>query len=261
MIVLEQSDYEKLAEDLVQQYHTGVPLNDGIYKLAMDMGLNPNQIKQLVWSTNVNTHLSLFQKAAEDKMIEFPVADADYVIKRLYTPPEEQPLPAKLASDAAMDFYSPLAPTMEKIAEASDYAPEEKPISAKTAADRKAKSILSARKVAEEMDMRRLASAHEAAEGIHSLIWDVRRIDFDRAEFEKDAFAIHGEEALLPLNWLRELSHMEKAASEQLTSSHERVVETASTPMKKFAEIISKLAEVRKYTQAISWFKDKLKDQ
>ena len=112
------NDYEQLAEDIVSAFiDEGTPLDESIYKKASDMGLLPDQIRQLSWRSNVKAHLDLFKKKAEDKIIEFPLADAAKVIERIYSGEEEQ---TKTASDKAelatvVDFYGSFESTTTTI--------------------------------------------------------------------------------------------------------------------------------------------------
>lgn len=59
-----------------------VPLNDSIRKLASDQNLKPEQIKRVCEEANTSTFLELF-KTAEDKNIQFPMADPKTVLTSL----------------------------------------------------------------------------------------------------------------------------------------------------------------------------------
>ena len=68
-----------------------IPLNDSITKLAEINNLTSEQVKLVVEEANNTTHLSLLPKA-EDKYIEFPVADFKKVATRVFenTPEVEE---------------------------------------------------------------------------------------------------------------------------------------------------------------------------
>ncbi len=116
------NDYEQLAEDIVNAFiDDGTPLDESLYKKANDMGLLPDQIRQLSWRSNVKAHLDLFKKKAEDKIIEFPLADAARVIEKLYGDSQDSEQ-TKTASahdeiDSAVDFFGSFETiTIEKTA-------------------------------------------------------------------------------------------------------------------------------------------------
>jgi len=58
------------------------PLNDSIAKLAEKNDLNPNQVKRVVESANMVTHMQLF-KTAKDKNIHFDLADATVILANM----------------------------------------------------------------------------------------------------------------------------------------------------------------------------------
>lgn len=257
MIILEQADYEKLATEVVQEYlQSSVPLNDGVYKRASEMGLNPDQIRQLVWAANTKAHLDLFEKQAEDKMVEFPVADADYVLRRLYTPPEAQPL-AVTSDKVAADFFSSPLPVTEKVAE--EAVEEVKEVSPKTAADRKAKQIILMRKAAEELEIQTEVAKEQYKQAVAELARELRKMGAQHDEFEKDAFSLHGEEILPLLQDVRSAMNLKGALeAEKIACSYERVVDTDSREMQKLAEIKKAFDEALKCGRAFVWLQKEL---
>lgn len=256
MIILEQADYERIVGEVVDNYFAGVPLNDGVYKVACDMGLNPNQIRQVVWATNTKAHMALFEKKAEDKMIDFPVADADYILRRMYTPEEHQPLSTVSAEKVASDFFSPLNET-EKVAE--DFSPfvVEAEVSHKTAAARREKTIRTLEKAASELEISVAMEREQYLEGVYKLAFDLRK-GIDRDEFEKDAFAFYGDSALHVLNDLRSVYNYPPLTQEKVASAVERVVDTNTREFKSLAHIKAHFDNALKFAHSLKHLNQKL---
>ena len=70
------TDLTKLGKQLANSYvTTGASLNDGLVKLGHTRGLNKQQLQRVAEAANQETYLCLM-KTAEDKYLEFPLADA-----------------------------------------------------------------------------------------------------------------------------------------------------------------------------------------
>src|SRR3990172_3164186 len=84
---LKEMQYTKLAEAVATDFVSGdVPLNDSVEKLAIEFDMNQEQIKRLCEATNNTTFNKLFNakdKTAEDRIIEFDIADSQKVLKKL----------------------------------------------------------------------------------------------------------------------------------------------------------------------------------
>ena len=257
MVVLENSDYEKIADEVVAGYFSGTPLNDGILKVATDMGLNPNQIKQLVWQANTKAHLALFEKQAEDKCIEFPVADADYVMKRMYTPAEDQPLMDNPATDKlASDFFSPLEEVREKVASALEFKSDVE-VSPQTLQRRKEAALRSMTKLLDELTFKTAELREEYVQDVYSFAWELRK-QGNPENFEKDAHAIHGDGILPILNDLRSVYKRDPVTSEKLAASFDVLVNTKHPNMKKLAALKMRYTETVKCATSMQWLKAKL---
>lgn len=260
MVVLEQSDYERIVGEVVDSYFNGVPLNDGVFKVACDMGLNPNQVRQIVWQANTKTHLALFEKKAEDKNIEFPVADADYVLRRMYTPEEAQPLPVMQAEKVAMDFFSPVEPALEKTAEElTPFLVEEVPVSPKLAAVRRERAIRKLEKVAEELSMSVAMEREDYIHDVYKLAFELRKLD-DRGAFEKEAFAFYGADILPVLNDLRSVYKYPSLQAEKLASAVDILADTNTREFRALAEVKNKFDTTLKLAQTLKKLNVKLKE-
>ena len=264
MVVLEQSDYERLADALVAGYFNGMPLNDGILKVATDMGLNPNQVKQLVWSANTKAHLALFEKQANDKVIEFPVADADYILKRIYTPAEEQTLMDSGSTDkTAADFFSPIEVAQEKTAECVPFAVEAPPVSLKTAAARHDKAVRTLQKAKDELTFKVAEARETYVQQLYNLAWELRKQGYPE-DFEKEAYARYvGTDVLPILNDLRSVYKREALTQEKVASEVDLIVDTRSANHRQFNELRNTYLEAIKLATSLQWvnsqFKDKIK--
>lgn len=260
MVVLEQADYERLTDQVVDAYFKGTPLNDGILKVATELGLGPHQVKQLVWATNTKTHLTLFEKKAEDKNVEFPVADADYVMRRLLSPPEAQPLPvAKTASAVTLDFFSEVEAPVIKVAQEIETSLEDRPVSAKTAQARKDKMLRTMRKAASELEQNIYMEREGYADAIHKLAWELRKSG-GRDDFEKDAFALYGDEVLDTLNDVRAVYKHEVTSAEKLASAVDRLVDDKTAQFKLLKTAREHFKEAIKYAGALKWLRAQLGD-
>jgi hypothetical protein len=255
MVVLEQADYERVADEVVSDYFAGTPLNDSVYKRASDMGLNPAQVRQLVWQANTKTHLQLFEKKAEDKMVEFPVCDADYILKRMYAPAEEQPLPMVSSEKVAMDFYSPLETVTEKVAEET-WRVEAVQVSDATATRRRERATRSMQKTASELEQQVLIERELYMDKLYKLAFELRKIDRD--EFEKDAYAMLGDAVVPLLNDLRGVYKHDATGSEKLASTYERVVDTNTKHYRELGALKGHYDNAIKYAHSLVWLKSQV---
>jgi len=193
MAHVSKQDYENFAVEIAKDYiDNGVSLEDGIYKKASDLGLNPFQVKQLTWQTNTRTHLDLFEKKAEDKIIEFPLAEAGNIILRIYGDKDSSESTEKDAElfaegeELYRDLYT--EPLREKEAEVP---PAPKVITVKQRGD----NILTLRKLASELSSRAMEHAYGYEESIVAIKQDVQKLaqhpDLDTQDWiqlQNDAF-------------------------------------------------------------------------
>lgn len=260
MVVLQPDDYRRIVDQLAADYHEhGIPLNDGVYKVATEMGLNPHHTRQISWQLNTKVHLDLFEKKAEDKNIEFPVCDPDYILRRMYTPEAEQPLPVAVAEKAAMDFYAGFEST-EKTASDDDFTPfmlEAVEVSEKTAAARRGKLLRTLEKAASELDASIRIERELYVEGVYKLAFDLRK-GLDREEFEKDAFAFYGDKIVPVLNDLRSVYKYPVVETEKLACEYDRLVDTRTAEMKALADVTKHFDVAVKLAHALKNLNSKL---
>lgn len=255
MRVMQPEDFEKMARAVVDDYlKTSTPMEKTIVKVALDEGLNPDQIKNLVNMSNVMAHMTLFDKKAEDKIVEFEPADPASVLKQIYKTGEvEETVPdaAQPAPDRVADLFGDISELVDKV-KAMSGQPEETPPAAPeeiaeepegAVAPRKRQMlIIKIRKVAEDLTDKKLQCAYEYKEELDKLATEFAKLyGPNHDEFEKDAMAARGETAMPVLADIRRCLRL----SELKTSNFEktaRVVDT-DTPQMKSLDRLIKLAK------------------
>ena len=109
MRVLQRTDYEDLAKEAVDQMlDASVPLADSLVKISDSMGLAPDQIKALVQVANTLAHLDLFDRKADDKVVEFDPADPSDVVQRVVSSGPETIETPMSSEGRTTDFFSDL---------------------------------------------------------------------------------------------------------------------------------------------------------
>lgn len=246
---LRPEDYEKLAQTVVDTFiDHDTPLSDGVVKVARELELNPNQIRNLTQLSNVNAHLRLFEKRAEDKIVEFTPVDPRAVIHAVL----QESTTEKTASDDErynrdLDFFGDFAqrksePT-EKLAEVEDNGkPAHGP-------DYRTNLVLRLQKVAEELNSQRLQHAHTYVEELDKLASEFAKLyGPDFGSFEKDAVSRFGQLAVPTLNDIRSRLRMDKIGMDTVSriTKVARVVDDETPEMlslKKLIESATKSAE------------------
>jgi hypothetical protein len=189
-MILNETQFEKLADSISEDFlKTGTPLEDGILKVAHEAHLNPDQIRQLARITNVRTHLELFEKSsADNKIVEFPVADPDKILEKFYG----EPVKTASFDDAILDFGTPLADNRPLEKTASDLPEYEKYA---TVSFENSKNRLAVRKIASELEGKLLEAKEVYKLGITKLATELRKYNEDAASKLADIHAVLGKEA------------------------------------------------------------------
>lgn len=256
---LREEQFEKMAKAVVAQYlNESTPLEKGVVKMALEQQLNPDQIKNLVQLANMMAHLTLFdQKKDGDKVIEFEPADPSSVLKQIYRegPTSEEVPVESTVPDRASDMFGGMSELLDKVKDMLGHggvpAPEAveevvegpgEPEAVSVSPQKKQMLIIKIRKVAEDLNDRRLQCAHEYKEELDKLATVFAKLygpDLD--EFEKDAMSARGHAALPVLSDIRRCLRMEPLSSGDLVKSA-RVVDT-DTPVMKSLDRLIKLAK------------------
>ncbi len=231
-----KSDYIRMARAAVSDYEErGVALNCSVKQAAEEMQLNTEQTRRLVEFTNTVAHLHLFDKKAEDKYIEFALADPDVVL----APESVEVSVMKVAhvSDPA-DYYLPLtqpvAPVMEKAASVSVRDTEPMPL------HRRQKLAMRMTRVSEELEMEVRIAHHDYLEKLADFSKTLLLTSpEDKVAFISSARGLYGQDAdhilvQLDVSDSRlEVSHEKVAAAEfpiesKLTSGLGELVDARS---------------------------------
>lgn len=203
---LSNRDYEKLAKAIVSDYQgCGQPLRDSIIKVADDHDLNVHETQRLIEQTNLKTHLTLF-KEASDKYVEFDVVEPDDVIGELFgrVPPTQGDAGPgeKVASEVLVDHHFDLPDerrqeTWGAIEKTASEAPDvEEPDTRPYAGDRGYHVYARLNKIASEFQNTIREKHIEYEDAIEKLAQEFRSIyGPDLKAFEKDAYALYGEDA------------------------------------------------------------------
>lgn len=272
MRVLRAEDFEKMAREVVDGYlNQSVPLDSGLAKAAMDGGLNPDQIQNLVQLANSIAHLTLFDgKNDGDKIVKFNPADPDEVLKKVYQDdiPEcggddegEDAVPGAPSMDDTTDFFGDFPDLSKKIRELTGQGSAPLSVdddSEDSAPARKSVVIIKIRKVAEELKDREIASAFEYQEELDKLASEFAKLygpSYD--DFEKNALAIRGDKAIPVLCDVRSCLRMAPMQTAVL-EKNARVVD-ADTPLMASLDTLIKLSTTHQESrQAYDYLKAKV---
>ncbi len=210
MARITESDYKKLAEavsnDLIQGQ---IPLNESISKLATSMALNQEQVHRLCEAANNTTFGALFasrDKTASDRIVEFDIADADKVLGHVI---KEAAHHDGLDEAVSLYEYRSLAEVSEDPFDKTAAAPPEEPVEVVTqrSAERDVRTL---RKTLSELRHMKTASEYAYMDAVQSLHSRFKRLYLDESftAFEKNAVALHGENAVKPLADMRKRLRM-----------------------------------------------------
>lgn len=272
MRVLRAEDFEKMAREVVDSYlNQSVPLDSGLAKTAMDEGLNPDQIQNLVQLANSIAHLTLFDgKNDGDKIVKFNPADPDVVLKKVYKDgvpelggecEEEESVSESNPMDAANDFFGDFPDMSKKIREltgSGEATPASIDAEGGATPARKSMVIIKIRKVAEELKDRELASAIEYKEELDKLASEFAKLygpSYD--DFEKDALAVRGNQAIPILCDVRSCLRMAPIQTAVLEKTA-RVVDSDTALMKSLDTLIKLSTRHQESREAYNYLKQKV---
>jgi len=260
---LREEQFDKMAKAVVSSYlNDATPLEQGVVKMALDQGLNPDQIKNLVQLSNMMAHLKLFdQKSDGDKVIEFEPADPTSVLQNVYKEEPESEEVDVSSSDPGreQDMFGGMSELLDKVKdmlgknEASGSLPEENvdttiedpteelsPINENP--QKKQMLIIKIRKVAEDLNDKKLQCAYEYKEELDKIATTFAKLYGPSLDdFEKDAMSARGHAAIPVLSDIRRCLRM-SALSEGALVKSARVVDTDTPTMQSLDRLI-KLAK------------------
>ena len=285
MRVFQMYDFKKLAQPVAVSYINGnTPLVDGLVKTALEHGLNPDQIQTLVNAVNSMTHLMLFDQKHDDKIIEFEPADVQEVLKKVYKV-QDKPEGSTVecapdeAGDSALpgalsrteDFFSELPDLMGRLRSSQNAGDTEKStdISPDGTVTHVEKSVgpgshmlavTKVKKVAEELDTRKMAAALEYQDTLDELASEFAKLyGPDHAEFEKSAVALYKEAAYPVLNDIRECLKMDRLTSDNIKTASASIVDDTTPELKKVSNMLRLRVEHREYDEAAIMLRRRLR--
>lgn len=254
-------DYQTLAKAIVTDFvQGGCPLADSVVKTANDMSFNPHETRRLIEATNVNAHLTLFEKQAEHKYVEFDIVEPQDVLDRLFASPADTDGNAALekhAADLSLELpderWDRVRERIEKTAATAVPDVEETPAQEKYAGVRAHHAIQKINKVKDELETQLYGRYHEYQEKVARLRTQFRLLDaLDFRQFEKDAYALFpAEDVDHPLMTLRDMMGIdaEKTAS---TDASGYVIERREHQFLK--EAVEAYRGVREVADGIKWY-------
>ena len=196
--------FEAEATELATKFLGGKEsLRDLNVKFAKANNLNEEQIRRLSRAVNIKTFEQKFAslKDKKDRVVDFEVLDPELVIEDLFktsTLAEKKAeaaypdLPNQLRSERGWTATKTASVDVEK--EMANALPKDPPIESQLNHWQKVSEHLSVKVAAAELHW-------ETAMG--TLQQHSKRLYWNRDEFEKDAIALYGEDALFELNVLR----------------------------------------------------------
>jgi len=261
MKVLSSNDFDRLAKAAALEYlDNSIPLEQTLAKISNELGLNPDQIHNLVQLANTLTHLTLFDKADKEKIIEFEPADPDKVLKNVVECPEtpENELPQDSLLDKIMDMFGelPKEDVQEKV-EKTGPGEVTKTVT-KTGPGRKSMMIIRIRKVAQELESRKHAAAFEYKEQLDDFASEFAKLNGpDLEHFEKEAFALRGDAAIPVINDIRSCLKLPLITNISLEKKA-CVVDTASKEFQAFDQLLKLTDEYNLCKEACDYLQSNL---
>ena len=254
-------DYQTLAKAIVTDFvQGGCPLEDSVVKTANDMSFNPHETRRLIEATNVNAHLTLFEKQADHKYVEFDIVEPQVVIDRLFASPADTDGNAALeksASDLHLQLpderWDRVRERVEKTAATLVPEVEEEPERKKYAGVQAHHAIQKVNKVKDELETQLYSRYLDYQEKVARLRTQFRLLDaMDFRQFEKDAHALYpAEDVAHPLMTLRDMMGIETEKNASYDTDA-YVIERREHQFLK--EAVEAYRQVREIADGLEWY-------
>lgn len=252
MAHITENDFKKMAEAISDDLiHHKVPLTDSVAKLASSMALNQEQVRRLCEASNNTTFGKLFQskeKTAEDRMVEFDVADADKVLSGSIKEASVQPTNNDVVFlHEYRSLLNEPVDTENRVKVAFELRPEPR---ANTERDKR-----TIRKTIDHLKHEKIATEYLYSDSLNALKGQFKRLyrDISFDAFEKSAAVVHRDAAVRPLTDLRNLLRMPEVdydfAAMQKTAGY---VDDSSLEFKLFANAVEHAQKLNELTSGIS---------
>lgn len=271
MRVIPSDELKKMARSIVDEYlGNNTSLAEGIAKTALSQELNPDQIKNLVTLANVAAHTTLFDKKADDKVIEFEPADPVDVMRRVYktaTPVETPTVSAEPPMSRAEDMFGDLSEVLDKVkdmlgrcpTDAEEPAPTPVEVPEEVSPKKHQMMIIRIRKVAEHIEDQQLQKAAEYREELDALATKFAKLyGPDLEEFEKDAVAWRGVSSYPVIGDLRKRLRMPSFDPTRTMEKRARLVDTETENMRSLDKLVRLTTEYNDLINAREFLQEKV---
>lgn len=251
-------DYQKLAEAVVADFiSSNIPLEKTVIKTAQDANLNVNETRRLVEATNVMAHLTLFNKMAEHRYVEFDVVDAEHVCDTLFADPTgamacDSPSEKTAAYDLRLDLPDERWEDVKERARDLASVAFEKVAEVETPRDKYAGvrahyAISHAQKVEDELNTRLQIAYLNYQEKVAHVKHAMTFVDaIPKEELQRDMLALQGSQALPVLqDVFGELSDVKTASANYVITKKEHGL---------MAEAIKARGEAKTAADAVRWY-------
>ena len=265
--VFQSEDYEKLAKHVVNDFiEKEIPLADGVLKVASEMDMGPEHLRNLVQISNKMAHLRLFEKKADDKFIEFEPADPRKVLEALFAKmsSETEKTAADGGYDRDSDFFGDFSVPSEETTKEAEVVepPPEKKLEHPHKRDI---SLQTLRKTAEDLYSRKLQAEFGYLEEMDKLAAEFAKLyGPDYVEFEKDALYHYGEVTVSILGDIRDRLRMPEigiGVTSNSTEKQARLVDVETAEMDSLRKLLKFAGEAAQCGLGHEYLSQKLGDE
>jgi len=267
MRILRADDFEKMARAVVDDFLSHeIPLMDGLTKVSVEEGLNPDQVQNLVQLANRIAHLVLFDKKTDgDKIVEFDPADPDAVLKNIFSSgcpsstDDSEVCEAVSPTDKITDLFGDFPDMSSKLKQVMDEAPDvgEAEEVGEPSKHRRATVVIKIRKVAEELETQKHQKALEYKDELDKLAAEFAKLyGPDFREFEKEAMALRGELAVPVLTDVRRCLRLSERVPKYIEKTAS-VIDTNKSDIKSLDKLIKLAQEHQDNKEALEYIKEK----
>jgi hypothetical protein len=270
MATWNESEYISRAAAIAKDFAASQkPLTDLVEKVAREETLQPDEIRSLGRLTNVETFKELFRlKTGADKVVEFEIADPEAVIRRLVSDAGAEPQSANIFNDKLASEYPEIPDYMrEKRLGGTFDLPESVKVASDDAPVRTAPSYAvkhGLEQLKEHFTVERLVEGGRWADKVAALAKTFNKaVGYgpSLAEFEKDAYAVHGANAVPELVGLHQdlRSEFVRASDAKIASYVDRrVVDDGTTNHRLLKEAQEARRNFEKYVAGLEWVETSL---
>lgn len=243
------TQYTKLAKAIVDDFvEREIALKAGVIKTANELSLNAHETRRLIETTNVHAHLTLFNKMADSRYVEFEIADPQEICDAVFGGDSGAASTSteKVAhEDSVADLYAPLPnerhllkiAAYEKTASDTSVLGTPPPTHGKYDGNRAYATLSYVNKVAAELESELRQRNFVYKEAVERFAEPFRLLGGpDHSAFEKCAFSRYGRRSANALQKLRLELRLPIADSFEKTAE---VVLVKTAELEAFAEVLS----------------------